>query len=88
MMGGGYANGWRTNERYASGYADGWYANATSATGWTGYGTRDRGPAAPQRRTSAGSGSPVTSVQQRGPQPSIGQQNSNALLNARNFKGA
>lgn len=56
--------------------------------GGQGMGMRDRGPAAPQRRTSAGSGSPVTSVQQRGPQPSIGQQNSNALLNARNFKGA
>ncbi len=56
--------------------------------GGQGMGLRDRGPAAPQRRTSAGSGSPVTSVQQRGPQPSIGQQNSNALLNARNFKGA
>ena len=56
--------------------------------GGQGMGLRNRGPAAPQRRTSAGSGSPVTSVQQRGPQPSIGQQNSNALLNARNFKGA
>jgi hypothetical protein len=56
--------------------------------GGQGMGIRNRGPAAPQRRTSAGSGSPVTSVQQRGPQPSIGQQNSNALLNARNFKGA
>lgn len=56
--------------------------------GGQGMGLRDRGPAAPQRRTSAGSGSPVTSVQQRGPQPSIGQQNSNALMNARNFKGA
>ena len=56
--------------------------------GGQGMGMRDRGPAAPQRRTSAGSGSPVTSVQQRGPPPSIGQQNSNALMNARNFKGA
>jgi len=56
--------------------------------GGQGMGIRNRGPAAPQRRTSAGSGSPITSVQQRGPQPSIGQQNSNALLNARNFKGA
>jgi len=56
--------------------------------GGQGMGMRDRGPAAPQRRTSAGSGSPLSSVQQRGPPPSIGQQNSNALLNARNFKGA
>jgi len=56
--------------------------------GGQGMGLRNRGPAAPQRRTSAGSGSPVTSVQQRGPPPSLGQQNSNALMNARNFKGA
>ena len=41
--------------------------------GGQGMGLRNRGPAAPQRRTSAGSGSPGTSVQQRGPQPSIGQ---------------
>jgi hypothetical protein len=59
-----------------------------SQPGGEGMGLRNRGPAAPQRRTSGGSGSPFSNVQQRGPPPSIGQQNSNALLNARNYKGA
>ena len=56
--------------------------------GSEGMGMRNRGPAAPQRRTSPGSGAPVTSVQQRGPPPSLGQQNVNALQNARRFRGA
>ena len=56
--------------------------------GGQGMGIRNRGPAAPQRRTTMGSGSPISSVQQRGPQPSIQQQNTNAMSNARNFRGA
>ena len=59
-----------------------------SQPGGEGIGLRNRGPVAPQRRTSPGMGSPVTSVQQRGPPPTIGQANSNALLNARNLRGA
>ena len=56
--------------------------------GGQGVGIRNRGPAAPERRTSPGSGAPVTSVQQRGPPPSLGQQNVNAMQNARRFRGA
>ena len=59
-----------------------------SQPGGEGIGIRNRGPVAPQRRASMGSGSPITSVQQRGPPPSIAQANSNALLNARNLRGA
>ena len=59
-----------------------------SQPGGEGMGLRNRGPVAPQRRASPGSGSPVTSVQQRGPPPTIAQANSNALLNARNLRGA
>jgi len=59
-----------------------------SQPGGEGMGIRNRGPAAPQRRTSPGSGAPVTSVQQRGPPQSLGQQNVNALQNARRFRGA
>ncbi len=56
--------------------------------GGQGVGIRNRGPAAPERRTSPGSGAPVTSVQQRGPPPSLGQQNVNTMQNARRFRGA
>jgi len=56
--------------------------------GGQGMGIRNRGPAAPQRRTSPGIGSPVTSVQQRGPERTLGQTRSDAINNARNFRGA
>jgi hypothetical protein len=50
-------------------------------------GIRNRGPVAPQRRGTMGSGSPISSVQQRGPEPSMMQNVSNALLNARRPRG-
>ena len=46
------------------------------------------GPASPQSRTSFGTGSPVSSVQQRGPPNSLAQDNSRALMNSRRLKGA
>ena len=55
--------------------------------GGEGMGMRNAGPAAPQRRSGM-SGSPVSSVQQRGPQPGLAQQNMNTLLNARQYRGA
>ena len=55
--------------------------------GGQGMGIRNRGPAAPQRRGTAGSGSPISNVQQRGPQQSIQQRNSNAIRDARNLRG-
>ncbi len=55
--------------------------------GGQGVGLRNRGPAAPQRRGSMGSGAPFTNVQQRGPQPSMQQNISNALLDARRPRG-
>ena len=55
--------------------------------GGQGVGLRNRGPAAPQRRGSMGSGAPFTNVQQRGPQPSMQQNISDALLNARRPRG-
>jgi len=60
-----------------------------SQPGGEGVGIRTpRGPASPQSRTSLGTGSPISSVQQRGPMPTIGQTNSNALLSARRPRGA
>jgi hypothetical protein len=60
-----------------------------SQPGGEGVGIRTpSGPASPQSRTSFGIGSPVSSVQQRGPANSQAQDNSRALLNARRFKGA
>ena len=60
-----------------------------SQPGGEGMGIRTpRGPAAPQRRGSPGIGSPVTSVQQRGPPNSQAQDNSRALMNARRLRGA
>ena len=60
-----------------------------SQPGGEGVGLRTpRGPAAPDRRGSPGIGSPVTSVQQRGPSNSQAQNNSQALLNARRIRGA
>ena len=55
--------------------------------GGQGVGLRNRGPAAPQRRGSMGSGAPFTNVQQRGPAPSTQQNLSNALLDARRPRG-
>ena len=59
-----------------------------SQPGGEGMGIRTpRSPARPQARTSAGSGAPMSSVQQRGMPPTMGQQNSNALMNARRPRG-
>ena len=55
--------------------------------GGQGVGLRNRGPAAPQRRNSMGSGAPFSNVQQRGPEPSMQQNLSNALLDARRPRG-
>ena len=60
-----------------------------SQPGGEGVGIRQsRGPAAPDRRSVPGSGAPVSSVQQRGAQPSQAQQNSRSLMNARRYRGA
>ena len=56
--------------------------------GGEGAGLRNRGPASPQNRTSMGAGSPMSSVQQRGPQASGIQQANQSILNARNPRGA
>ena len=59
-----------------------------SQPGGEGMGIRTpRSPARPQARSSPGAGSPITSVQQRGPAPTISQQNSNAMLNSRRPRG-
>jgi hypothetical protein len=55
--------------------------------GGQGMGLRNRGPATPQRRGSMGSGAPFSNVQQRGPPPSMQQNLSNALLDARRPRG-
>jgi hypothetical protein len=55
--------------------------------GGQGVGLRNRGPAAPERRTTMGSGSPFSNVQQRGPAPTPQQTVSNALLDARRPRG-
>ena len=60
-----------------------------SQPGGEGMGIRTpRTPARPQARGSPGAGAPVTSVQQRGPQPSISQRNQQALMNGRRLRGA
>lgn len=59
-----------------------------SQPGGEGMGLRNRGPASPQNRTSMGAGAPMSSVQQRGPQPTGVQQASQNILNARNPRGA
>jgi hypothetical protein len=46
------------------------------------------GPASPQNRASMGTGSPFSSVQQRGPQMGGVQQAAKGILDARQFKGA
>jgi len=56
--------------------------------GGEGMGLRNRGPASPQNRTSMGAGAPMSSVQQRGPQPTGVQQASQNILDARNPRGA
>ena len=56
--------------------------------GGEGAGLRNRGPASPQNRTRMGAGAPMSSVQQRGPQPSGVQQASQSIVNARNPRGA
>jgi len=56
--------------------------------GGQGVGIRNRGIASPQSRTSFGSGSPITSVQQRGPQPTIAQENQKRIGDAGRIKGA
>jgi len=56
--------------------------------GGEGMGLRNRGPASPQNRTSFGSGSPMSSVQQRGASPGGVEQASQGILNARNPRGA
>ena len=56
--------------------------------GGEGAGLRNRGPASPQNRTSMGAGAPMSSVQQRGPQPSGVQQASQSIINARSPRGA
>tara|TARA_R100001443_G_scaffold9746_2_gene19373 strand:- start:13640 stop:15439 length:1800 start_codon:yes stop_codon:yes gene_type:complete len=60
-----------------------------SQPGGEGMGIRTpRSPARPQQRGSPGSGSPVTSVQQRGVAPTQGMRNQQALMNARRPRGA
>ena len=60
-----------------------------SQPGGEGMGIRTpRTPARPQQRGSAGAGAPVSSVQQRGLQPSIQQRNQQALMNGRRLRGA
>ena len=56
--------------------------------GGQGVGIRNRGPTSPQARTTMGSGSPISSVQQRGPQPSVAQQNQKNISNANRIRGA
>ena len=60
-----------------------------SQPGGEGQGIRNpRGPASPQQRTSQGSGSPVSNVQQRGPPLTRGERTSNSMQNAGRFRGA
>ena len=60
-----------------------------SQPGGEGMGIRTpRSPARPQQRGSPGAGSPITSVQQRGPAETLQQRNSNALIDSRRPRGA
>ena len=60
-----------------------------SQPGGEGVGIRTpRSPARPQQRGSPGAGSPITSVQQRGPPETLQQRNSNALIDSRRPRGA
>ena len=56
--------------------------------GGQGMGMRNRGPASPQNRSTMGSGSPMSSVQQRGPIPGPMEQTANAVQNAGRYRGA
>ena len=59
-----------------------------SQPGGEGMGIRTpRSPARPQARSSPGAGSPISSVQQRGPQPGMQERNSQAMLNSRLPRG-
>jgi len=60
-----------------------------SQPGGEGMGIRTpRSPARPQQRGSAGAGAPMSSVQQRGMQPTIPQQNAQRLGDSRRLRGA
>ncbi len=60
-----------------------------SQPGGEGVGLRTpSGPARPQARTSGGIGSPISSVQQRGPQPTLAEKNQKGLQDSRRIKGA
>lgn len=56
--------------------------------GGQGVGIRNRGPARPEMRNSFGIGSPNTSVQQRGPQPTSAQRNQQRISSASRPRGA
>ena len=56
--------------------------------GGQGMGMRNSGPASPQNRSTMGSGSPVSSVQQRGPIPGPMEQTANTVQNAGRYRGA
>ena len=60
-----------------------------SQPGGEGMGIRTpRSPARPQQRGSPGAGAPVSSVQQRGMQPTIPQQNAQRMQDSRRLRGA
>ena len=56
--------------------------------GGEGMGIRNRGVARPQQRTSGGSGSPMSSVQQNGLENTSAQNTSNAIQRANRPRGA
>ena len=56
--------------------------------GGQGMGMRNRGPASPQNRSTMGAGSPISSVQQRGPIQGPMEQTANAVQNAGRYRGA
>jgi len=60
-----------------------------SQPGGEGVGIRTpSGPASPQNRTSGGSGSPFSTVQQRGGNPTLAQKVSQAKMDSRRLRGA
>jgi len=92
MMGGGMgqpgALPGRNIPPQLAGAMGGTHAAGLQNPGGQGMGMRNSGPASPQNRTTAGSGSPVSSVQQRGPIPGMAEQTSNAVQNAGRYRGA
>ena len=56
--------------------------------GGEGMGIRNVGPARPQQRTSAGAGSPISNVQQRGLPPSAVQNAQKGISDAKRPRGA